>query len=118
MYVWTFPLDETYAIGSLISSTATFDSLINDNERFMCFLEICSCFVGRFTIQRYRGAFYRVWRLLCSIAGKPFSPYRDDAVSEISFEGNHYARLKSAAKKSLKKEISDKYLIMNSYSTK
>lgn len=98
--------------------SATFDSLINDNERFMCFLEICFCFFGRFTVQRYRHAFYRVWRFLCSMAGISFSPYRDDVVSEVRFEGSQYTRLKSVAKKVVGKEISENYLIMNSYSTK
>ena len=103
---------------SFRAHAAQFESLVIDNERFACFLEICFCFASRFTLQKHRETIYKIWRALCKLAGMPMLPSGDDDHSTVAFEDNHYARLKAAAKKDEKMDQRDIYCVVNSYSTK
>ncbi|KAL4758762.1 cytochrome P450 [Aspergillus foveolatus] len=119
-------LDYMWNLGSLLafgkrakeSSRTNFDRLIDDNERFACFLEICYCFAGRFTLQKHRQSIYNVWRVLCKLARLPELCDDDGEHGTIIVEDNQYALIKVAAKEMGKVDLPEIYSIVNSYSTK
>jgi hypothetical protein len=84
----------------------------------MCFLEFCFCFFDRDTIQKYNPRFLKTWEALCRLVRVKVPVFGVEDEDTVIFPDNHYALLKTAAEKSQRKDITENYLIINSYSTR
>ncbi|KAI0439710.1 cytochrome P450 [Xylaria telfairii] len=123
---WMWDLGSLLAHGrhATRSTRIQFDNLVNDEEYFMCLLELCACVLHRFTIQHYLDFIHGLWALFSRFRG--LHTQRDDFIDSltaasgpgpIAAEDSHYARIQKAMEKARVEDISGTFEEFNSLST-